>query len=464
MTRLSFSGGGGSGMPTTDMLETEPVAEDDDDENVIEAIEPESHSDKNTSRAIHIAADNDSPYIKSILLSCPDSTRFLYDNPAAPRTGDVAIHLAARKGNMNALHAILGSDKDCVLIKNDAGDSALHCAIKKGHFAAVQAICSRAPDSAKVQGEEGNLPLHDALSDAAHFQDSPQIVAVVLAAYPEAAGMTSDEGLLPIHYAAMSGSASGIRTIFAYRFDTLHERENTEGMNALDFALDGWSGACMGKPCEEDEMDIEGGTESLLSVAWRHNPDHNKKSYNKGQFKECVEILLMSTLCNRPILSPLDESDGIPKFAPLHGAVVATPPTRTWKKLLCIYGPDYGKSLDDLGHTPMHTLLLTPKPMETPHIMTFIQDLFDTNPDCLLQRDRGGMIPLHAALAAYRPVEVIELLVKLRGSTLEESIATTGNNPFGGLFPFQLAAVNGCSIDIIYSLLRSQPSCAVTFL
>ena len=109
------------------------------------------------------------------------------------------------------------------------------------------------------------------------ISDAPQIAAALVNAFPSAIKITNDEGLLPLHLAAMSGFSAGIRTIFAYGFNTIYARENTEEMLPIDFAVYGYKTSFeeAHQNCYEEEKNVT----------------HTEKEM---EYRRCIDIFLMS--------------------------------------------------------------------------------------------------------------------------------------------------------------------------
>jgi hypothetical protein len=286
--------------------------------------------------------------------------------------------------------------------------------------------------------------LHEAVSISAHHQDAPQITAVLLAAFPEAVYVTTDEGLLPIHLAAMSGFSAGLRTIMAHGFDTIYRKEMTEFMLPLDFAVDGFRSEFGGS----DDSD------NVLSVVQQQSIHEKTSSTNlKSNFTACIEILLMSSLHNAPILAPRDEI-----FLPLHGTVISQPLLRTWRTIFDTYGTDHQADIDANGQNPLHCFCSSRSFDDVLDTM-LLKDVFIRWPSWFEQKDKNGFLPLHLALLDSRcSFYFIEAIFNCKPVTGNMEVARWSKRLLlRGLLPFQLAAVSNCSVDVVYSLLRSDP-------
>jgi len=412
------------------------------------ASKPTTTQEEHVSKIIHNAIESDDPCIKNLVQNYRESTRLVLNYSRDECTDDVALHLAVRYGRFNAMDAILNADKNSSLIRNSMGQVPLHIAIERGNFAAVASICAKCPASAQVQCEEGCLPLHDAVSTPARHQDSPQITATLLSTFPKAVLVTTDEGLLPIHYAAMSGFATGLRTIFGYNFETIYSRESTEMMLPLDFAVDGLKG---------DAEDSE-----LLSIAHQQPLSAQQESDLKSNFELCTEVLLISTLHNRPILKPRDVADKSCLFLPLHGAVVAYPILqRTWKNIIARYGKNHINDVDEYGCNVAH--LLCSKVMEdVEHNVSMLQDIHKIEPTLFSKTDQSGLLPLHQFLLKRKSptFDSVKAVVQFNLNALITEVR--GKSNYHGFLPFQVAAVSGCDENVILYLLKQHPEGVVS--
>lgn len=242
--------------------------------------------------------------------------------------------------------------------------------------------------------------------------------------------LTTDEGLLPMHLAAISGTSAGIRTLLGFGLSTIFARENTEAMLPLDFAVDGFMGVM--------------------------NDDDDNMLQN--EFRQCIDILLMSALYDRPILG---EGDDDTPFLPIHGTASAQPCERAWKQLMVMYGEEYGGAIDPNGKTALHTLMSSMLFQED-LVADAISSINSAHPFCLSHVDNSGFAPLHTALVNKMPYIVVEKLVECNGASVSVPVSEDVINvSLQGMLPFQLAASSGCEVDVIYFLLRSAPDNAL---
>ena len=291
-----------------------------------------------------------------------------------------------------------------------------------------------------MQCEEGNLPLHEAVSLGADLPDAPQIAAALISVFPAAIKITNDEGLLPLHLAAMSGFSAGIRTIFAFSFSTVYARENTEEMLPLDFAIDGY------RSLDED------GQASLGTSSSGHRNDADMSLEKRMEFRNCIDIFLMSALYDRPVFTA-DHSHMA--FLPIHGAAASQPCSQSWKQLISMYGEEHVSKVDIRGRTALH-VLVTSELYCVDLALEQIRDIHDLDATNTTIYDDSGLIPLHAAIISLAPYGVVECLVRCNYATLSMEV-NCDSVEYCGMLPFQLAAAAGCSVDIVNLLLRSDP-------
>jgi len=445
-------------------LSSNSSSQDDDSfdgtQNYVSSINPRTVTENAASIAIHKGAEENRPDIDLIINRHKISTRLLLNMPNEPCTGDVAIHVATRKCNLMALKKILDADKDSALIRNEVGHCSLHIAAKNGHFAAVAAICLICPDSSRIQCEEGCLPLHYSLSEGAQYQDAPQIVALLLHTFSRSVNMTTDEGLLPVHISAMSGFAAGLRTLLSYSHETIFARENTELMLPLDFATDGLviRKSRTDEGIEENDMPDLSSQNELLAIAQQQPVETELSTDVKSDFSKCIDILLMSTLYNVPILSPRDPGERWYAFLPLHGLIKTNPLLRTWTKLIALYGSDHCCDIDSNGMNPIH--LICTEIMEEDRKMKMIESLCSLNKKNFVTYDKNGLIPLHyAILEQSHTHDFIIKVMECNESAVNLEVKGDSNKiNFRNMLPFQLAATKNCHLTVIMTLLRSNPS------
>lgn len=248
----------------------------------------------------------------------------------------------------------------------------------------------------------------------------------------------------------MSGFTAGIRTIFAYGFSTIYARENTEEMLPLDFAIEGYKTAVEEANETRIIMDNPSEESSSTSVA--------TLTEKEMEFRQCIDIFLMSALYDRPVFTPARSDQRGMTFLPIHGAAAAQPCCTSWNQIVSMYGKDYASDVDVRGRTALH-VLVTSTPLSHLDVVTkMVIDINELDPTSTTTFDDSGLIPLHAALAHMAPYHVIEHLLICNWSTISMEVYEDCDNvEYRGMLPFQLAAACGCSIDIVNMLLRAHP-------
>eukprot|EP00816_Leptocylindrus_hargravesii_P007876 CAMPEP_0196823182 /NCGR_PEP_ID=MMETSP1362-20130617/86479_1 /TAXON_ID=163516 /ORGANISM="Leptocylindrus danicus, Strain CCMP1856" /LENGTH=744 /DNA_ID=CAMNT_0042202973 /DNA_START=51 /DNA_END=2285 /DNA_ORIENTATION=- len=445
--------------------------EEDEDELGIEsypALEPETDGERNATIALHTAVRENSSEVTSILQTYPRTSRMALYSPSHPDyNGEVPLHEAAKLGHKEALESLLAFDKGCAFFKNIVGNIALHTAVEHGQKESVNIITQHMPSSCKVSCDEGFLPLHNAVSSAAQHETAPQITLDLLEAFPRAAKITTDEGLLPLHLAASSGFAAGIHALLLYCFEAINEREVTEDMSALDFAVDGYI------MCKRREAQQTGITSSSLQdlqpqleLSLIHLPEDDTgigAVERTRQFKSCIAIILMSKLYNRS-LRPNGEREGdFPgvEYLPLHAIVSSQPLARTWRNLLSIYRRGHRLDRDRNGRSALHHLCASidynvESNMDVPEMMHGLLELDITAASHV---DRDGFQPLHLALLARANVAAISRLLSANLDALSHVVGNQSQVVWcRGMTAFQIAAASDCSVDVIYLLVKSLPA------
>jgi len=244
----------------------------------------------------------------------------------------------------------------------------------------------------------------------------------------------------------MSGFSAGIRTIFAYGFSTIYARENTEEMLPLDFAVEGYRNAV--KEANEARIMAESPNEEGSTV------DVAALAEKEMEFRQCIDIFLMSALYDRPVFTPARSDQRGMTFLPIHGAAAARPCSASWKQIVSMYGRDYASDVDVRGRTALHVLVTSTPLSHMDVVVEMIDDINELDPTSATTFDDGGLIPLHAALTHA----VIERLLGCNQSTIGMEVDEECDCvEYRGMLPFQLAAASGCSVDAVNMLLRGHP-------
>lgn len=316
--------------------------------------------------------------------------------------------------------------------------------------------------------DEGFLPLHNAVSSAAQLENAPQITLDLLEAFPRATKITTDEGLLPLHLAASSGFAAGIHALLLYYFEAINEREVTEDMSALDFAVDGYI-MCKRREAQQTGI-ISSSLQDLhpqLELSVIHIPEDDNSGIGAlertRQFKSCIAIILMSKLYNRSLRPNGGQEGDFPgvEYLPLHAIVSSQPLERTWRNLLSIYRRGHRMDRDRNGRSALHHLCASiDLNVESNMDVTAMMDgLLELDVTAAHHVDRDGFQPLHLALLARANVTSIS---KLLSANLDALSHTVGNESqvawCRGMIAFQISAASDCSVDVINLLVKGLPA------
>lgn len=409
-------------------------------------IDPEENSEYfGFSRLLHEACKKDDVnVVQNIICQFPTSTKWVLDEE---NIGNVALHIAAKSGNISTTKILLQMDSDSALIRNAEGHAPIHIAVNQGQLAVVSTLCDSVPACAKIQCENGNLPLHDAVSIASKHPDTPQTIQALLHAFKNAVFVTNDERLLPIHLAATSGFVVGIRTLLASEFSTVYRKEELEDMLPLDLAVVQLQEYLSeeGQDGEEDDMEDE---EFL---------DSNDSESDKNAIINCIEILLSSMTYSRLISEPRSiayKEDGKP-FLPLHSAVDAKPQQQTFETLYELYKEEHSLDVDPLGRNIAHRLCSR----EIENLENDIAIAKKLPEGLFIAHDDFGFISLHLALQNRNvPLAFIEAISRRHTSSLSKEVLPVTNNLFASFLPVHVAAASSCSVDVLMYVTMSYPS------
>lgn len=151
---------------------------------------------------------------------------------AAPsRPAPHPIHLAASRGHVEVLEALLAAEPGLATLEGERGRRPLHEAVTSGSLAAVSTVLRAAPDSATRLDTHGM----SALSYAAVAGDG-EMVGALLEAAPSMAEAPDECGRLPLHLAAWADSCPAIGRLLASAPHTAAARDG-HGLNALHHAI-----------------------------------------------------------------------------------------------------------------------------------------------------------------------------------------------------------------------------------
>merc|ERR1719296_378913 len=75
------------------------------------------------------------------------------------------------------------------------------------------------------------------------------------------------------------------------------------------------------------------------------------------EFRQCIDIFLMSALYGRPVFTPGRSEQRGMTFLPIHGAAAAQPCSTSWNMIISMYGREYASNVDVHGRTALHVLV-----------------------------------------------------------------------------------------------------------
>lgn len=151
-----------------------------------------------------------------------------FDPNTVDETGQTGMTLALRLGCLRALQALLGARTLNVNARNAQGETALMLAAIKGHLDIVKALLARDADV----NQTGWTPLHYAASGT--LPQQTDVVALLLEqhAYIDAG---SPNGTTPLMMAAQYGTDASVQLLLSEGADPA--LKNQQGLTAVDFAL-----------------------------------------------------------------------------------------------------------------------------------------------------------------------------------------------------------------------------------
>ncbi|KAI8520026.1 hypothetical protein Bbelb_032830, partial [Branchiostoma belcheri] len=194
--------------------------------------------DEDGCTAHHLAAEGGYTDSVSLLLAAGANRE------AADKVGQTALHKSAGRGHYHAVETILSfggtadddtGDTDDVTRRlvnalDRQGRKPLHMAAEKGHEKIVRFLLEKNTSINKTI--DGRSPLHLATESG-----SAETVETLIAAHKQSLTWTDKQGDTPLHAAARRNHAHLIPLLLKEK-EGLASKENVQGLNALDVAID----------------------------------------------------------------------------------------------------------------------------------------------------------------------------------------------------------------------------------
>jgi ankyrin repeat protein len=141
----------------------------------------------------------------------------------------------------------------------------------------------------------------------------------------------------------------------------------------------------------------------------------------------------------------------LPQYFPLHTALYLTQNNSLLQRVIDS-NLDLVNKRDKMGELPLHIALERYNNTAKEHI----QRLIDLYPDGAAQRDSLGRLPLHIALVKRCDLSIIDALLLAN----PKSVIDCFSRGEGEIMkkPIFLALEAGCNVDILYTLLKFDPS------
>ncbi|CAH9117335.1 unnamed protein product [Cuscuta europaea] len=119
---------------------------------------------------------------------------------------NMAVHAAARGGNVEMLREILGNFSDVLACRDDQGSTLLHSAAGRGQVEVVKTLLMSTEDISSSQDKQGNTALH-----VAAYRGYLAVVEILVV--PSSASLTNNYGDTFLHMAVAGFTVPGFRRL-----------------------------------------------------------------------------------------------------------------------------------------------------------------------------------------------------------------------------------------------------------
>ena len=280
----------------------------------------------------------------------------------------------------------------------------------------VQERLQSHPREASDLDEYGRFLLNAILSRRMDDYPSVAIVKTFVEAYPPAIWCSSNIGGVPLSVACWRRAPLNILQFLADSRPSM-----PHDYNALNTLWDAYSTVFQKSGISLVDFVCEGGREG--AEIW-------------------TKLYLLLRYCTDP-------RKNVSTWRGLHLAASSpTCPIDLFRLILSLNRGEAQRS-NEKGQLPLHCLASAADQISQKEKLDLLLEEF---PDAVRQQDADKLLPIHAAVIAGRPIEFINVLLRVAPETL----AVRGGSD--NLFPFQLAATSPkASMALTYHLLRAAP-------
>jgi len=338
----------------------------------------------------------------------------------------------------DVLESIIQLAPDTVKAQNDHGYLPLHEAcLSKASIDVVSMLIKAYPMAAEVKDERGMLPLHLACLK----NDSIEVIQVLLEAYSKAAEVKDFSGSIPLHYVRSNDTCQDVIRLLLHAFPMGAEIQNNDGMLPLHLA-------CMKRlPSEVIIILLEaypkaavtqdyfgflplhygrnnGASQSVLKLLYDAFNESLKKSTSIFSSSEMLAICFRVAVGLAPISEVntwINENIGDP--------------------VLLQKAANYR---DGNNNTPLHFILAARPPID------LVDKLLQLAPSTVQDKNNYQLTPLHVACHYYASLDVIQKLLDVypKAAAVAE---------MKGSLPIHIACTRNCSFNVIKVLLQAYP-------
>jgi len=310
---------------------------------------------------------------------------------------ETVLSLMAKYGRTTeeAMEYVVNLESNAVLSDRDEleGNTILHFAVQSSRLnnnTIYVPVLKAHPDATKKINQIGQLPLHVALRDCCSSQ---QLIQDLLKTYPQGAKRLDGDGMLPLHHACQHGvSDISVLTNLVEAFpDSVKVPVILHGENKKIYPL---------------------------HLAMRHPAE-------KGRYFDTQNDIIYHLLEKFPESSKVRDSQV--GLYPFQIALLSRRPVKILKKLMAITPEALSESIEiveKLGKkrstTALHVFAsVAPTYLSPAEIRDMVKSIFSYAPDCAVQKDGNGRLPLHdvwTTVTEYNPESrdaMVDLLLQI---------------------------------------------------
>lgn len=386
----------------------------------------------------------------------------LYKDPSvaaiATEKKKLPLHFAASDGHRNVCKRLLEVYPDGARFRSKKGKNCLHFCSRWGYIGIATDILQVSPEAIITPDAENSLPLHDAVRGS-----QVEMCRRLVALYPEAVASSNMRGEIPLYGAARSGNID-----LCALFLTVWPKSGTHILQSLssDDCVQEWErdviemlvrgavGNFIGCEHFEDRLMSRVPTDHPTFAHPAEGiclvPSESSLSTLETDQEDSVEPALKRARHTSVFVSSSDFTEATGHFLLLHSAIEANVSKVAMEHIWCLARQEV-ETVDRSGRSALH-LAVT---LSSEHVQ-FVLEVIETFPSAAALRDAQRRLPLQIAIESGACSEVIRaLLIAYPEAGVQECQSLDLQGP---CWPVDLACNHDADINVVYHLLRFDPS------